>query len=147
MRAVLLCLTVAPLALAGAAAWAQPDPTAPPTTTPPPVVVETPSPPPVPPQPEPEKPPKPYKPTEGPDLNTLETKDLDLLYFDPTETYLTPYLARSFQNSLAFQEKIFHWTPWERTTVLLKDFSDYGNAAARASPNNMLMFDAAPISL
>src|SRR5438552_14176391 len=34
------------------------------------------------------------------DLNQLETKDLSLLYFDPSETYLTPYIARSFTNSL-----------------------------------------------
>jgi hypothetical protein len=26
----------------------------------------------------------------GIDLTTLETKDLDLLYFDPVQTYLTP---------------------------------------------------------
>ncbi len=147
LRVGLLCLTVAPLALAGGSAWAQSEPPAPPT--PAPAIVETPPPPegPAPPAPDKEEKPRPYKPTEGLDLNTLETKDLDLLYFDPTETYLTPHLARSFHNSLAFQEKIFHWTPWERTTVLLKDFSDYGNAAARASPNNMLMFDAAPLSL
>ena len=31
---------------------------------------------------------------------------------------------------LAFHKKKFHWTPWDRTTVLLKDFGDYGNAAA-----------------
>jgi hypothetical protein len=147
MRSVVACLALAPLALAAASAWADPETTPSAPSPPPPVVVESPSPPPVPPEPQPEKPPKPYRPTEGLDLNTLETKDLDLLYFDPTETYLTPYLARSFHNSLAFQEKMFNWTPWDRTTVLLKDFSDYGNAAARASPNNMLMFDAAPISL
>ena len=29
----------------------------------------------------------------GIDLTTLETKDLDLLYFDPVQTYLTPYIA------------------------------------------------------
>jgi hypothetical protein len=142
MRTVLLCLTVASLSLAGATAWAQAAPAPSPPADEPataPIVA--------PPLPPAETPPKPYKPTEGLDLNTLETRDLDLLYFDPTETYITPHLARSFQNSLAFQERIFHWKPWERTTVLLKDFSDYGNAAARASPNNMLMFDAAPISL
>ena len=39
------------------------------------------------------------------DLNELETKDLLLLYFDPTETYLTPYIGRNFENSLAFQKR------------------------------------------
>ena len=36
--------------------------------------------------------------------------------------------------------------PWDRTTVLLKDFGDYGNAAARSSPNNAVLFDVAPLS-
>ena len=67
-------------------------------------------------------------------LSTLETKNLSLLYIDPVQTYLTPYLARAFENALAFHEKQFHWKPWDRTTVLLKDFSDYGNAAALGSP-------------
>jgi hypothetical protein len=79
-------------------------------------------------------------------LSQIETKDLRVLYFDPTETYLTPYVGRAVENSIAFQEKLYDWKPWDRTTVLLKDFSDYGNAAARASPNNALLFDIAPLS-
>jgi hypothetical protein len=80
-------------------------------------------------------------------LSTLETKNLSLLYIDPVQTYLTPYLARAFENALAFHEKEFHWRPWQRTTILLKDFSDYGNAAALGSPNNMVLLDVAPLSL
>ena len=80
-------------------------------------------------------------------LSTLETNNLSLLYLDPIQTYLTPYLGRAFENSLAFHKKQFRWEPWERTTVLLKDFSDYGNAAALGSPSNMVLFDVAPLSL
>ncbi len=80
------------------------------------------------------------------EMNRLETDDLDLLYFDPPETYLAPYVARSFLNSLEFQKKIFEWKPWEKTTLLLKDLSDYGNAAARASPNNSVIVDIAPLN-
>src|SRR3954447_20603021 len=80
-------------------------------------------------------------------LSTLETKNLSLLYIDPVQTYLTPYLGRAFENALAFHMKEFHWKPWERTTILLKDFSDYGNAAALASPINMVLLDVAPLSL
>lgn len=100
------------------------------------------------PPPEPPKPPS-SKPTEaigGIPLTRLETDDLKLLYFDPSETYLTPYIARSFENSMAFQRRVFKWEPWDKTTVLLKDFSDYGNAAARSSPNNALIVDIAPLS-
>ncbi|MEP7130200.1 MAG: hypothetical protein ABI770_03635 [Sphingomicrobium sp.] len=80
-------------------------------------------------------------------LSTLETNNLSLLYIDPVQTYLTPYLARAFENSLAFHEKKLHWKPWDRTTILLKDFSDYGNAAALGSPSNMVLLDVAPLSL
>src|SRR5260221_6575855 len=33
-------------------------------------------------------------------LSKLETKDLTLLYLDPLQTYLTPYIARAVENSL-----------------------------------------------
>lgn len=83
----------------------------------------------------------------GINLSTLETKDLDLLYFDPAQTYLTPYIARAFENALQFHERKFHWTPWEPTTLLLKDFGDYANAGARSSPNNTILIDVAPLSI
>ena len=107
------------------------------------------------------KPEKPVEPTapppkEGPshvppdasgiDLSELDTPDLELLYFDPAQTYLTPYIGRAFTNALRFHEKKFNWKPWERTTVLIKDFGDYGNAAARGSPNNAVLIDVEPLS-
>src|SRR5262245_45202722 len=82
----------------------------------------------------------------GIDLSEIDTKDLELLYFDPAQTYLTPYIGRAFTNALEFHKKKFNWTPWDRTTVLLKDFGDYGNAAARGSPNNAVLLDVAPLS-
>ena len=79
-------------------------------------------------------------------LSTLETKNFSLLYFDPVQTFLTPYLGRAFENATAFHKRKFNWQPWDRTTVLLKDFGDYGNAGARASPNNAVLLDVAPLS-
>lgn len=80
------------------------------------------------------------------ELDMLETEDLRLLYFDPFQTYLVPNVTRSFHNSLEFQKYIFNWTPYEETTVLLKDFSDYGNAGAAVSPVNAISVDIAPPS-
>lgn len=80
------------------------------------------------------------------ELDRLETEELDLLYFDPPQTYLTPYAARAALNSIEFQKRIFEWKPWEKITLLLKDFTDNGNAAARSSPNNALLIDVAPLS-
>jgi len=80
-------------------------------------------------------------------LSKLETKDLTLLYLDPLQTYLTPYIARAFENSIAFHERNLRWKPWEPVTILLKDFSDYGNAAALGSPSDMVLLDVAPVSV
>ena len=79
-------------------------------------------------------------------LDMLETEDLRLLYFDPLQTYLTPHAGRSFHNSLELQKSMFNWQPWEKTTVLLTDFRDYGNAGAGVVPNNLLQIDIAPLS-
>ena len=79
-------------------------------------------------------------------LAYVETPDVRLVYFDPTLTYLSPHALRTFTNSLAWQRRVLGWQPWERTTVLLKDFSDYGNASATPLPRNTLRFDIAPVS-
>lgn len=79
-------------------------------------------------------------------LSFIDTKDVRLIYLDPTLSYLAPHAVRTFTNSIAWQRRVFGWVPYERTTVLLKDFSDYGNAAAGAAPSNSLAFDIAPLS-
>jgi len=79
-------------------------------------------------------------------LSVLETDDLRLIYFDPAQTYLVPHVVRSFHNSLEWQRRVFGWVPYEKTTVLLKDFTDNGNAGARSAPNNAISVDIAPLS-
>jgi len=80
-------------------------------------------------------------------LAYVQTPDMRLIYLDPTLAYLEPYAVRTFANSMAWQRRIFGWRPYERVRVLLKDFSDYGNASAGAAPINNLNFDIAPLSL
>jgi hypothetical protein len=78
-------------------------------------------------------------------ISYVETKDLKLIYFDPL-AYLVPHAVRTFTNSLLWQRRMFGWVPSESTTVLLKDLSDYGGAAAGAAPHSRLVFDIAPQS-
>ncbi len=80
-------------------------------------------------------------------LSRLETKDLLLLYYDPLQTYLTPYVAQAYENSFNAQRRNFDWTPWDKPTVQLRDLSDDGQAVVRATPNNALFVDVAPISI
>ena len=79
-------------------------------------------------------------------LSYLATPELELVFQDPILAYLVPHAARSFFNSLAWQRRIFGWDPYDRTTVMLKDFSDYGNAGATPIPYNTVRFDIAPMS-
>ena len=78
-------------------------------------------------------------------ISYVETKDLRLIYFDALE-YLVPHAVRTFTNSLEWQRRMFGWVPSERTTVLLKDLSDYGGAATAAAPHDRLFMDIAPLS-
>ena len=79
-------------------------------------------------------------------LSYVLTKDMCLVYLDPTLSYLEPHAVRTFANSMAWQKRTWGWIPYEPVTVLLKDFSDYGNASAGASPRNALTFDISPLS-
>ena len=81
------------------------------------------------------------------ELSLLETARLRLLYLDPTETYLVPHVAQSFENSLDVQQRVFNYRTDERTAVLLTDFSDYGNAGASSVPRNSVIVDIAPLPL
>jgi hypothetical protein len=80
-------------------------------------------------------------------LSWVETRDVRLVHPSPTLDYLEPQALATFTNSLSWQRRVLGWVPSERTTVLLKDFSDYGNASASATPVNALTFDIAPLSL
>jgi hypothetical protein len=80
-------------------------------------------------------------------LKYLETEDLLLLYVDPSETYLVPHAARSYENSMRMQRSIFGYAPYDRPTMLMTDFTDYGNAGATPLPRNIVMVDIGPRSL
>ena len=77
-------------------------------------------------------------------MSKLETPDLRLLYYDPLQTYMTPYVGQAFENSFGFQRKMFDWSPWDKTSVLLQDLSDNGSAAMRTTPTNVLTVNIAP---
>jgi hypothetical protein len=78
-------------------------------------------------------------------MSFIETPDLRLIYFDPLG-YLVPYAARTFTNALAWQRKTFDWRPSERTTVVLNDYADFGNARTLPAPHDAVIFDVAPVS-
>jgi hypothetical protein len=79
-------------------------------------------------------------------LATLESRDLRLVYIAPSEDYLAPYAAAAFRDANAFLTSLFNYRPDQKITVLLADFSDYGNAGAATVPYNALRVQIAPMS-
>ena len=78
-------------------------------------------------------------------LAKVETPEARLVYV-PDEAFLIPHAARTFLNSLAFQKRLFDFTPTERITVLLTDFADAGGASANSVPRNNLAISIAPVN-
>jgi hypothetical protein len=84
--------------------------------------------------------------TAAAQFSSVETPELRLLYLDPFQTYLVPHVGSCFINSLLFEHELIGYTPTQKFTVLLTDFSDAGNASATAVPRNFLAIEIAPIS-
>src|SRR6476661_7432122 len=67
--------------------------------------------------------------TAAAQLAFVEVDDVRIVYVDGSESYLVPYAARTFLNSLRFQKKLFDFTPYEKITIVLVDFQDSGGAS------------------
>ena len=143
------------LGSAASGAWAQvqpePLPPEPATTT----IVEQPAPPPEAEPPvvaEPDKPkveePKHAPPNAGGiPLSTLETDNQSLLYFDPIQTYLTPYIGAGVRKcARVAQEDASTGSRGTGRRSCSRTSATIGNAAARSSPNNAVLLDVAPLS-
>ncbi|HSP17749.1 MAG TPA: hypothetical protein VLV78_23595 [Thermoanaerobaculia bacterium] len=78
------------------------------------------------------------------ELRTRQTRDLDLVYYDKAHEYLTYHLARSFENSLAFDKKLFDYTPSEPVVILMQDFGDYGHGGTSTVPWNYISIGIEP---
>jgi hypothetical protein len=79
-------------------------------------------------------------------LTAAETADATVVYLEPLQSFIIPYTERTIENSLAFHRKLFDYTPREKMTVLLTDFSDAGNASAETVPHNLVTARLAPLN-
>ncbi len=78
------------------------------------------------------------------DFQSLETKSLRVVYYDPEHAYIIPHLARCFENSMGFYHRKLGYTPYEQVTILLQDFDDYGYAGTSTIPNNYITLGIEP---
>jgi hypothetical protein len=74
------------------------------------------------------------------------TEHIEVLYYSPAHEYLVTHLIRSYENALAFERGLFHYTPSDKLRVLIEDFEDYGHGAAASVPTNFINIGLAPLS-
>ncbi len=75
---------------------------------------------------------------------SLETKNLQLVYYDQQHQYLVPHLARCFENSFGFHQKLFGYHSREKITILLQDLNDYGHGGTSTMPWNFINIGMEP---
>jgi hypothetical protein len=78
------------------------------------------------------------------ELQSLETRTLRVVYYDPAHAYILPHLARCFENSYGYFQRSLGYVPGEKVTVLLQDFDDYGYAGTSTIPNNYVTLGIEP---
>jgi hypothetical protein len=78
------------------------------------------------------------------ELHSRRTADLDLVYYDKAHEYLSYHLARSFENSLAFHEKLFDYKPSQPVVILMQDFGDFGHGGTSTVPWNYISIGIEP---
>ena len=76
----------------------------------------------------------------------LQTKNITLIYLGKPHEFVIYHLARCSENSLNFHSDMFNYSPSEKITIFLQDFSDYQNAGASSIPNNFVRIDLSPAS-
>ena len=80
------------------------------------------------------------------EFRTIETADLRLLVNGSALSFIAPYTARCFENSLRFHRRLFGYTPSEQVNVFLDDFTDFGNAGVWVNPRNSMIVHVAPVN-
>ncbi|MFT3957205.1 MAG: hypothetical protein QM722_23345 [Piscinibacter sp.] len=78
-------------------------------------------------------------------LSYALTDDVQVVHADPTLAPHLPHVLATFHNALAWQRRVFGWTPADRTTLWLRDFADLGNAGVSPIPRNFMRLEVSPL--
>lgn len=79
-------------------------------------------------------------------IEVIETDGLRLTYPAPLLSFIAPYTARCFENSMRFHKRLWGYEPSDPVNVMLDDFTDYGNAGVWVNPRNSMVLHIAPSS-
>lgn len=77
---------------------------------------------------------------------SLQTNDLQLIYYTKAHEYVVPHVARCFENALTFHRRLFDYTPSEKVTLILQDFGDFASGGANTVPFNLIGIGISPFN-
>ncbi len=84
--------------------------------------------------------------TADSELKFVETHNLRVLYYSPSEQFLVPPATQSLLSSLDKEYQLFGYVPSDKINVMLQDFSDMSQATTLVAPRNRIFMDVAPQS-
>ena len=79
-------------------------------------------------------------------LKEIETEHLRLVYYGIANEYIIKYIGQCFENALEANMKLYKYKPGEKTTVLVHDLNDVGNAGTGTVPHNHIVLSIAPLN-
>ncbi|MEJ2614971.1 MAG: hypothetical protein P8Z35_08435, partial [Ignavibacteriaceae bacterium] len=79
-------------------------------------------------------------------LYEVNTRDMRLIYNGEASKYLVNYAGQCFENALKFNSKLYDYHSDEKTTVLMYDLNDFGNAGTGTIPRNHIVLSIAPLN-
>jgi hypothetical protein len=79
-------------------------------------------------------------------LYEVNTRDMRLIYNGEASKYLVNYVGQCFENALKFNSKLYDYHSDEKTTVLMYDLNDFGNAGTGTIPRNHIVLSIAPLN-
>lgn len=77
-------------------------------------------------------------------FKSVNTDDLNLIYYSFGHEYLINHTIRSYTNSLRFHKEKFNYNLTEPVSVVMADYGDFANGGASAVPNNIILMGIAP---
>ena len=79
-------------------------------------------------------------------LYEYDTHDMRLIYYGEASKYLVKYVGQCFENALKFNSQLYDYHSDEKTTVLVYDLNDFGNAGTGTIPRNHIVLSIAPLN-
>ena len=78
-------------------------------------------------------------------LYEYDTPNMRLIYTGEAGKFLVKYAGQCFENALSWNSKLYDYHTDEKTTVLVYDLNDFGNAGTGTIPRNHIILSVAPL--